>query len=273
VVKPEGEVAVYCDNVACPARLVRQVEYFASRGAMDIEGFGSKLAVLFVEEGLIQDVADFYHLDRDQILALEGFDQKRTDNLLAAIEASKDRPLRRVIAALGIRGVGGTVAGLLSSHYGAIDPLMAATQEELEELEGIGPVLAENVVDFFGRSRHQEIVEKLRRAGVRLADEPPEDGEKTGALRLDGLTFVITGTLPSMSRREATALIKEHGGRVTGSVSGNTDYLLVGGNPGGTKYNKAESLQVPMIDEATLREMIDESAETTSGGAAQPGLF
>ena len=254
VVKPEGEVAYYCVNAACPAQLVRRVEYFASRGAMDIEGFGSRMAEQFVKAGLLKDVADFYYLRREDILALEGFAEKSTDNLLAAIEASKDRPLWRLITALGIRYVGSTVAQLLTKHYSSIDELMAATQEELEAIEGIGPRTAKSIVEWFSRERHREIIEKLRRAGVRM-EERREVEERPQPLA--GLTFVITGTLPSMSREEAKALIESHGGKVTGSVSSRTDYLLVGESPGATKYNRARELGVPMIGEEDLLRMIE----------------
>jgi DNA ligase (NAD+) len=263
VVKPEDEVAVYCVNAACPAQLVRRIEYFVSRGAMDIEGFGTRMAQLFVDKGLLKDVADFYHLNRDEILSLEGFAEKATDNLLAAVEASKTRPLARVITALGIRGVGSTVAELLTEHYSSIDELMAATQEELEAIEGLGPHIAGNIVEWFARERHQKLIEKLRRTGVRLAEErrkrQPEE------LPLAGLTFVITGTLPSLSRDAATALIREHGGKVTGSVSSKTDHLLVGEAPGGTKYRKAQQLGVPMIDEAKLMQMIRRTSQGDEG--------
>ena len=266
VVKPESEVAHYCVNAACPAQLVRRVEYFASRGAMDIEGFGSRMAEQFVKEGLLKDVADFYYLRREDILSLEGFAEKSTDNLLAAIETSKDRPLWRLITALGIRFVGSVVAQLLTEHYSSIDELMAATQEELQTIPGLGPNTAGSIVEWFGRERHRALIEKLRRAGVRPVLSRSEGmEEKQGVVEeipqtLAGLTFVITGTLPSLSRDQATALIERHGGKVTGSVSSNTDYLLVGEDPGGTKYNKARELGVPMIGEAELLGMIEKAS-------------
>ncbi len=253
-VKPEDEVAHYCVNAACPAQLVRRVEYFAFRGTMDIEGFGSRAAEQFVKEGLLKDVADFYYLQREDILPLEGFAEKSSDNLVVAIEASKDRPLWRLFTALGIRFVGSTVAQLLTEHYSSVDELMAATQEELEAIEGLGPSTAGSIVEWFGRGRHRELIEKLRRAGVRM-EERGEVGEEIPQT-LAGLAFVITGTLPSMSRDEAKALIERYGGKVTGSVSGRTDYLLVGEAPGGTKYNKARELGVPVIEEAELLGMI-----------------
>ncbi len=254
-VQPEGEVAYYCINAACPAQLVRLVEYFVSRGAMDIEGLGTRTAELFVERGLLKDVADLYYLNRDDILTLEGFAEKSTDNLLAAIEASKKRPLDRLLVALGIRFVGSTVAQLLARYYPSIDKLMAATQEEIEAIEGLGPHTAENIVKYFSLKRNRELIEKLRRAGVQMAAER-EVIEEAAPLR--GLTFVITGTLPSLSREEARDLIERHGGKVTSSVSGKTNYLLVGEAPGGTKFNKAGQLGVPMINEAELLQMIRE---------------
>jgi DNA ligase (NAD+) len=204
-------------------------------------------------------VADFYYLQRDNILSLEGFAEKSTDNLLAAIEASKDRPLWRLIIALGIRFVGSVVAQLLTEHYSSIDELMAATQEELQAIPGLGPNTAGSIVEWFGRERHRALIEKLRRAGVRMKEraEVAEEIPQT----LAGLTFVITGTLPSMSRDEAQALIERHGGKVTASVSSNTDYLLVGEAPGGAKYNKARELGVPMIGEVELLGMVQSRSQ------------
>ncbi len=251
VVSPEGEVAVYCVNVACPEQRVRRVNYFAA--VMDIEGLGERTAQLLVERGLAQDPADLYYLKREDLLKLEGFAEKSADNLLAAIEASKERPLAQVIAALGIRGVGGTVAQLLARHYRSLDELAAAGREELEAIEGLGPHTAGAIVEWFANPRNREFIEKLRRAGVKLEQEAPAAPIEGP---LVGLTFVITGTLPTMSREEATRLIEQHGGRVTGSVSHRTDYLVVGEAPGGTKYRRAQQLGVPMIDEAQLLKMI-----------------
>lgn len=254
VVRPEGEVNYYCVNAACPDQLVRRVEYFISRGAMDIEGLGSKGAEQFVREGLVSDVADLYDLDREQVLVLEGWAQKSTDALFDAVEASKNQPLARVLTALGIRGVGTTVAQMLVDHYPSLDALAYASVDELEAIEGMGPVTAQRVVEWFARPRHQEIIEKLRSSGVKM-EEAVEEREARGEGPLMGLTFVITGTLPTMSRSEAKALIEAYGGKVTGSVSGRTDYLLAGGSPG-SKLNKAQDLGVSIIDETRLREMI-----------------
>lgn len=256
VVRPEGEVNYYCVNAACPDQLVRRVEYFISRGAMDIEGLGSKGAEQFVRAGLVSDVADLYYLHREQVLALEGWAEKSTAALFAALEASKNRPLVRVLVALGIRGVGATVAELLVAHYPSLDELATASVEELQSIEGMGPITAQRIVEWFQRPRHREIIEKLRRAGVKLEEEERGAKETPGAQPLAGLTFVITGTLPTLTREEARSLIEAHGGKVTGSVSGKTSYLLAGESPG-SKLRKAQGLDIPVIDEATLREMIE----------------
>jgi DNA ligase (NAD+) len=253
VVRPEGEVNYYCVNAACPDQLVRRVEYFIWQ--VDIEGLGSKGAEQFVREGLVSDVADLYCLDREKVLALEGWAAKSTDALFEAIEASKSRPLARVLTALGIRGVGSTVAQLIVARYPSLDKLASASVEELETIEGMGPITALRIVEWFQRPRHRAIIEKLRDAGVRLEVEASGDRPATGERPLTGLNFVITGTLPTLNRSDAKALIETHGGRVTGSVSGKTSYLLAGESPG-SKLRRAKSLEVPVIDEATLRDMV-----------------
>lgn len=252
---PEEEVAAFCVNAACPAQLVRQVEYFASRGAMDIEGFGTKNAALFVEKGFIKDVGDIYSLNREQLLALEGFKEKRVDNLLNGIEASKNQPFSRVLSALGIHYVGGTVGRLLTQHFSSMDALMAATVEDLEAIDGIGPRIAASVVEWFARPANRAVVEKLRQAGLQFQAEQPKAPESSSQ-PLAGLTFVITGTLPGVSRNEAAALIEAAGGKVTGSVTKNTSYLLTGENPGGSKFNKAQTLGTPQVNWERLQEMM-----------------
>jgi DNA ligase (NAD+) len=248
----EGEVAYYCVNAACPAQLVRSVEHFVSRGAMDIEGFGIRQAELFVALGLLHDVSDIYYLREDQLLPLEGFGEKKVANLLSAIQASKARGPARLLAALGIHGVGVTVAQTLVDHFGSVGALAASSQEELEQVPGIGPKLAESVVDWFTHEPNRRILAKLEEVGVRTEAEAIE---AEGPQPLKGLTFVITGTLPTMSREQAKAYIEAHGGKVTGSVSGRTDYLLAG-EKAGSKLAKAEKLGVPVIDEAALQEMV-----------------
>jgi DNA ligase (NAD+) len=255
VARAAGEVAIYCVNAACPAQLVRRVEYFVSRGAMDIVGFGIRVAEQLIQAGLITDVADIYSLaaHRDKILALEGFGPKKTDNLLAAIEASKQQPLERLVTALGIQGVGSVVARTLVAHFPSLDALSAATLDDLQRIEGIGPQIAESVVDWFARPRHQELLRKLRAAGVRVEADSRPVAQTGGALA--GLTFVITGTLPTLSREAARAMIEAAGGKVTDSVSRKTDYLVLGENPG-SKLEKARALGVKIIDEAMLRQLV-----------------
>jgi len=249
---PAGEVATYCVNAACPAQLVRSVEHFVSRGAMEIEGFGTRQAELFVEQGLIRDVADIYSLTAEQLLRLEGFAGKRVSNLLAAIEASKERGPVRLLTALGIRGVGSAVAETLIDRYGSLEALAAASVEELQQIPGIGPKLAESLVAWFSRESNRRVLDKLKAAGVRTR---LERAGAAGPQPLAGLTFVLTGTLPTMSREQATEFIQAHGGRVSGAVSGRTDYL-VAGEKAGSKLERAQKLGVKVIDEAGLRALV-----------------
>lgn len=262
--KPEGEVAVYCVNPSCPAQAVQRIIHWAS--TMDIEGFGERLAQLFVDHGLLRDFADFYYLKREDILKLPGFADKSTDNLLAAIKASKNRPLARVIAALGIRGVGSIVAEILAQHFHSIDELSRASPEVLQSIPGLGPVNAFNIAAFFASEQTRQLLEKLKRAGVKMEEEAAPR-VTTGPLA--GKTFVITGTLPTLTREQATQLIEANGGRVVEAVSRKTDYLLLGENPG-SKYTKARELGIPIIDEAQLRAMI--AGTTGVKGATQLGL-
>ena len=252
----EGEVAYYCVNAACPAQLVRSVEHFVSRGAMDIEGLGIRQAELFVDLGLVHDVADLYYLQEEQLLPLEGFAEKKVANLLAAIRDSKERGPARLLAALGIQGIGATVAQLLVDYFGSLEALAATSRQELEQIPGIGPKLAESTVDWFAREPNRRVLRKLQEAGVRMEAHPVE---AEGPQRLEGLTFVITGTLPTMSREQATEFIQAHGGKVTGSVSSRTSYL-VAGERAGSKLDKAQKLDVPLLDEEGLRRLAGEGA-------------
>jgi len=251
VVSREGEVGVYCINVACPEQRLQRITHFVA--VMDVEGMGERTVSQLIRAGLIRSAADLYTLKREEVMALEGFAEKSTDNLLDAIEATKDRSLARLIAALGIQGVGGVVARTLARHYESIADLRDANREELETIEGIGPHTAEAVVTWFDHEHSRAFVEKLRHAGVSLERESPVR-PATGPL--EGLTFVITGTL-SRPRREIAGWIEEHGGKVTGSVSGNTDFVVLGDSPGRSKRSKAQELGTPMIDEAQLRRMIE----------------
>ena len=245
-----GEVAIYCNNPACPEQLVRRIEYFVSRAAMDIDGFGSQTGALLVQQGLLHDIADIYYLNPDYLLELEGFGDKKVENLMAGIAASKSQPATRFLTALGIRFVGGVVAELLLAAFGSIDALAAAPAEALEEVDGIGPQIALSVTDWFADPRSLRLLGRFRAAGLTFAAAAP--AAPAGGRPLDGLTFVITGTLPSMSRDEAKAFIETHGGKVTGSVSKRTHYL-VAGESAGSKLTKAQALGVAILDEAALR--------------------
>jgi len=248
----EGEVAWYCVNAACPAQLVRNVEHFVSRGAMDIVGLGYKIVEQLIAEGLVKDVADLYTLTKDQLLTLEGFADKKAQNLLDAIDASKTQPLNRLITAIGIHGVGEVASGDLSRHFSDLDALAGASADELQAIEGFGPNTAEAIVDWFAREANRSLLGKLKAAGVWPVGSGEHPSAQDGALT--GLTFVVTGTLPTLSREEAKAFIESHGGKVTDSVSKKTSYLVLGENPG-SKYDKARALGVPIIDEEGLRKL------------------
>lgn len=251
----EGEVAWYCVNAACPAQLIRNVEHFVSRGAMDIVGLGIKIVEQLISEGLVHDVADLYALEKERLLELEGFAEKKADNLLEAIAASCNRPLERLINALGIRGVGEVMATDLSRVYSDLDAISQASLDELQQIEGVGPNIATAIVDWFARLANRQLLAKLRQMGV----WPQSDGQREEQATLDrplaGLTFVITGTLPTWSRDEAKTFIETYGGKVTSSVSKKTSYLILGENPG-SKLSKAQTLGVPSLDENALRNLV-----------------
>lgn len=247
-----GEVAWYCVNPSCPAQLVRNLEYFVSRSAMDIVGLGIKIVEQLVNEGILTDVADLYTLTLDDLLPLEGFALKKAENLLASIEASKNRPLARLIAALGIRGVGEVMAGELAQRYSDLDQLAAVSMEELEQIEGVGPNIAEAIVDWFSLPKNLELIQKFKSLGVWPVAEIKE--KSSTFLPLAGKVFVVTGTLEHFTRTEIQEYIKQHGGKVTGSVSKKTDYL-VAGESAGSKLDKARELGVPVISEQELKDL------------------
>jgi DNA ligase (NAD+) len=248
-----GEVAVYCVNASCPAQLVRNLEHFASRGAMDIEGLGIKVAELMVKAGIVRDVADVYSLTAGALLALEGFAEKRAEKLIDAIRASRTRPLATLLTALGIRSVGETMAGDLAAAFGDLEALSHAGAADLERVAGVGPNTSAAVRDWFERASNRKLLQKLRRAGVwpkaaaRAVSKKPQS--------LAGKTFVVTGTLAGLTRDEAKALIQAHGGKVSSAVSSKTAYLVVGESPG-SKLEEARKHGVPQLDEAGLRALI-----------------
>ena len=254
IINPEGEVAYYCTNSACPAQLIRNLEHFVSRGAMDIVGLGINTVEQLVNEDLIKDIADLYTLEKSQLLNLEGFGEKKADNLINAIQESKSQPLYRLITGLGIRGVGQVAAQDLTEHYKNLDELGDASKEALEAIEGFGPNIAESIVEWFENQENQEVLQKLKDNGV-WPEAVQEEQERPQPL--EGLTFVVTGTLPNLTRSEVKDLIETNGGKVTGSVSGNTDYLVLGEDPG-SKYDQAQKRGVPTISEQELKDIIEE---------------
>ncbi len=255
IVRPPGEAMAYCPNGACPAQVRRQIEHFVSRGALDIDGLGERLVALLLQQGLITDAGDLYrlHTHRDALVAIDRLGEKSVGNLLAAIEASKQRPLATVLFGLGIRHVGAEVAALLAQHFGSIDALAAAREEDLADIAGVGPVIAESVVHWFQEAHNRALVEKLRDAKVRLE-------EAAGAARegpLAGQQFVITGQLEHMGRNAVEAALKRLGAAIGSSVSKKTTALIAGKAPG-SKLPRAQALGTPIWDEARLLDFLRE---------------
>jgi DNA ligase (NAD+) len=250
VERPQDEVARYCPNVSCPGRITEGLVHFASRGAMDIRGLGYERVRALLDAGLIDDVADLYdrkRVDLLRLLALEGFAEKSARQLLEAIDASKRQPLSVLLFALGIRHVGAQVARLLARHFGTMDALVAADAERISAVPGVGPVIAEAVVGFVRDRRNQALLKRLKALGLTLVE--PRQAAAGGPLA--GQTFVVTGTLPTLSRQQAADLITAAGGHVTDSVSKRTTALVVGADAG-SKLDKARALGVELIDEAEL---------------------
>jgi DNA ligase (NAD+) len=258
----EGEVAWYCVNSSCEAQLVRNIEHFVSRSAMDIVGLGIKIVKQLSSEGLIHNVADLYKLNREELLELEGFGEKKVDNLLQAIEESKQQPLERLITAFGIRGVGEVVAGTLVSYFRNLEELSQTRYEILEAIPGIGPNIAQAILDWFNKPTNQELLKELKNLGL-WPQKDLKDGRRAEAGPLQGLSFVITGKLEGFTREEMKKKIQSSGGRVVGSVSSKTNYLVAGEDPG-SKLEKAQELGVSILTEVGLLSLI-----TDKGGGSQ----
>ncbi len=253
VEKPVGEAIARCTGgLFCPAQRKQTLLHFASRRAMDIEGLGEKLVDQLVDQGLVATVADLYKLDLRTLASLERMGEKSAANLLAAIDKSHTTTLARFIYALGIRNVGEATAKDLARHFGSLQALMQADVETLQQVPEVGPVVAESIAHFFGEAHNRKVIEALIAAGVHW---PEGETQRTGELPLAGKTFVLTGTLPTLTREEAKALIEAQGGKVVGSVSKSTDYVVVGSDPG-SKFTKARELGITMLDEAQLRELL-----------------
>jgi DNA ligase (NAD+) len=250
VVREEGEADHRCVNAACPAKLRESILHFASRGVMNIEGMGESLVNQLADSGMVKSVADIFDLTEKKLLTLQRMGKKSAQNVLAQIDNAKKLPLERVIFGLGIRMVGERTAQLLAEHFGSVDALMAAREEELRQVNEVGPRVAASICEFFDEPANIKLVERLRKAGLRLKGEVKQRGTQ-----LAGRTFVITGTLPTYSRDEAKRLIEDAGGKVSGSVSKKTDYLLAG-IEAGSKLDKARELNVKVIDEPALLQMI-----------------
>ncbi|OQX56205.1 MAG: DNA ligase (NAD(+)) LigA [Candidatus Cloacimonas sp. 4484_209] len=247
----QGEVAVRCINLSCPAQIKGRIEHFASRSAMDIEGLGEMLVNQLVDKGLIKSFSDIYHLDMDALVNLERMGKKSSLNLLNAIEKSKERGLARVLFGIGIRYVGIKAAKVLASHFHTMDKLMKATYEELESIKEIGPVMAESIVNFFKEKENIRVINELKRCGVKMESTIKVAKETP----LAGKTFVLTGSLKDFTREEAKEKIELLGGKVLSSVSKKTDFVVVGENPG-SKYDKAKKLGIKMIDEEQFKKML-----------------
>ncbi|MCY3836870.1 MAG: NAD-dependent DNA ligase LigA [Anaerolineaceae bacterium] len=251
--KPAGMVDLFCENEHCPERVFRNVEYFVSRAAMDIEGFGPKTVRTLIDRGLLRDVGDIFRLRREDLLDLEGFAEKKVANLLQSIERARERPPSQLLTALGIDGVGPQVAALLLAEYPSLAALAEAEATALEGIDGIGPILAKQLVRWFADPAHRNVLQKLREAGLTFAAETPTVDERPKPLA--GRSFVLTGTLPNLSRKEASERIQAAGGIVRSSVSAKTDYVIAG-EAAGSKATKAAALGVPILDEDGLREML-----------------
>jgi len=250
VVRSEGEVDYRCVNANCPAKLRETILHFASRGVMNIDGLGDALVNQLSDRGLVKNVADIYKLTKADLLELERMGEKSAQNVLAEIESSKKLPLERVIYGLGIRFVGERTAQFLAEHFGSMEDLMSAGEAQLEEVNEVGPRIAQSIREFFEEPRNRELVKRLQLAGLNFTGKKKQRGTQ-----LAGKTFVLTGTLVQYSRAEAKQLIEDAGGRVSGSVSKKTDYV-VAGTEAGSKLEKAKELEVKVIAEKDLKNLL-----------------
>ncbi|HVL02149.1 MAG TPA: helix-hairpin-helix domain-containing protein, partial [Dongiaceae bacterium] len=252
---PEGEAVARCSGgLYCPAQVKEAIKHFASRKAMDVDGLGDKLVEQLVDLGLIAHVSDLYKLQVDQVAAMERMGQKSAQNLIDALEKSKSTTLPRFLFALGIRDVGEATALTLAQHFGTLDNIKAASEEQLQDAQDVGPVVASRIAEFFSQPHNLEIIRALREAGVHWTEQEPAARE-AGAL--DGKTYVLTGTLTQLGRDEAKEYLQQLGAKVAGSVSKNTD-VVVAGEKAGSKLKKAEELSIPVIDEDAFIQMLRE---------------
>jgi DNA ligase (NAD+) len=253
--RPEGEANYYCENSDCPAQVKGRIEHFASRSAMDIDGLGEAIIDQFVQKGFLKNCADLYdlHTRRSEILGLEGWGEKSIQNLLDAVNKSKNRPFGRVLYALGVRHIGASIAQLLVDNFPTIEQLIAATEGDLQSVQGIGPRIAESVVRFFEEKHNQQVIRRLASSGVQMRNVKKQ---VRSSQRFSGKSFVLTGTLASMTREEAKQKIESLGGKIAASVSKKTDFVIVG-TDAGSKREKAQTLGIPLLDEQKFLTMLE----------------
>ena len=265
LVRPEGEADTRCPNtVSCPAQLREAIFHFAGRGALDIDGLGYETAIVLLDNDRLHDVGDVFHLSEESFADLRGFGPKKIAQILAGIDAARQRPLWRLLVGLSIRHVGPTAAQALARELRSVDAIAAADIDTLSSVEGVGPTIAQAIVEWFADDRHREIVQRIRSGGARMEEAGPAGGPGP----LDGITVVVTGTLAGFSRDAATAAVQERGGKVSGSVSKKTSFVVVGDSPG-SKYDKAVQLGVPVLDEDGLRALLSDGPDAARG-LAQP---
>jgi DNA ligase (NAD+) len=256
VYRPAGEVVARCPNAACPAQIKERLLHYGSRRAMDIDGMGTAIVEQLVKRELVTDFADLYHLDVPTLATLDRLAEKSASNLVTAIDNSRERGLARLLHGLGIRYVGERVASILAAQYHTIDGIMQAPAEELAEVHDIGPVIAESVRQFFLREENRRTIERLRSMGVKLDELVLSTNTIPVNQTLAGKVFVLTGSLPTLTRNQARDLITAAGGRVTSSVTRKTDYVVAGQDPG-SKYQQAERLEIPILDENALQQLLN----------------
>jgi DNA ligase (NAD+) len=267
LVRPEGEADTRCPNsVSCPAQLRESVFHFAGRGALDIDGLGYETATALLEAGRLRDVGDIFHLDAESFEGLRGFGDKKVAQILAGLDAARRRPLWRLLVGLSIRHVGPTAAQALARELRSLDAIATASAEQLAAVEGVGPTIAASIVEWFADDRHRDVVERIRAGGARVVDEGPAAGPGP----LSGITVVITGALARHSRDAAAAAVQNRGGKVSGSVSKKTSFVVVGDSPG-TKYDKAVQLGVPVLDEDAFDVLLQDGPDAAASRIGQDG--